>query len=521
MSRWGKTYTGAVAVRTHRLGTMRPTGEDRRRKKRQPLHRPLRTPGRRAQLGGGPRLRLLALLLPLSFAAWLVFPVPGLTAVVPRADRPSAQPGLPWLTTQGERIVDSSGRNVLLHGFDDNTLLERSQYPGVLQPSDAALIESSGFDVVRLPLAWSKLEPKRGVFSAAYLDEVAAVVHLLNAHRLYVVFDMHFLGWSPAFGGSGAPAWATLGWIPDVHWGPMPSVTRLLSPAINAATAYFWLTSDWQKQYLRTWEFVARRFRNDSGVAGYDLINEPHAFPLLPLRFDKDQLFPFYARAISTLGGVDPNHLFIIEGDALGDLPTSVVPLKAADLVYSSHLYTGVLFPPPFAGKPQAIDTHVGELAREAAQVPAPLWVGELGISRTAKDATAWATDALDALDASSSGWAWWQWRGGYDPRWAIRSPDGKSLDMPFLRLLARPYLAAAPRGVSASGSDGLTGRLDITVRASHGPGAVEVAWSAFTLGTPRVASTCAATTSWEPSIARLRISFPSGPSCRIMLSRA
>src|ERR1039458_766548 len=59
------------------------------------------------------------------------------------------------------------------------------------------------------------------------------------------------------------------------------------------------LSSDWQTQYLRTWQFVAARFRDDSGVAGYDIINEPHAFPLPPFRFDKDDLFPFYARAIT------------------------------------------------------------------------------------------------------------------------------------------------------------------------------------------------------------------------------
>jgi endoglycosylceramidase len=484
-------------------------------------HRPLRTPVRLAQLGGAPRLRLLALLLPIAFAGWLVAPVPGLSARLPAPERPAAQPGLPWLSTEGGRIVDASGRNVLLHGFDDNTLLEQSQYPGVLQPSDAQLMEASGFDVVRVPLAWSKLEPKRGVFSTGYLEQIADVVHLLNAHRLYVVLDMHFLGWSPAYGGSGAPAWATLGWIPDPHWGPMPSVTRLLSPAINASTAYFWLTSDWQQQYLRAWEFVARRFRGDSGVAGYDLINEPHAFPLLPLRFDKDLLFPFYARAVRALGAVDPNHLFILEGDALGDLPTSVVPLAAPDLVYSSHLYTGVLFPPPFDGHAQAIDTHVSELAHEAAQVPAPLWVGELGISSQATDAAQWAIDALDALDASSSGWAWWQWRGGYDPHWAIRSPDGKSLDMPFLRLLARPYLAAAPPGVAASGADGVTGRLDISVGADHGAAPIEVAWSAYTLGAPRVASSCSLSTAWDPAVARLRISVPGASACRIRLSRA
>jgi endoglycosylceramidase len=473
------------------------------------------------QLGGAPRLRLLLLMLPLAIAAWLVLPVPALSAFVPAPDRPPAQPGLPWLSTAGGRIVDSAGRTVTLHGFDDDTLLEPTQYPGPLTASDAALIEAAGFDLVRLPIAWSALEPRRGQFSAAYLDRIAGLVQMLNAHRLYVVLDMHFLGWSPAFGGSGAPAWATLGWVPDVRWGPMPSVTRLLSPAINASTAYFWLTQDWQEQYLAAWRFVAQRFRDDSGVAGYDIINEPHAFPLPPLRFDKDQLFPFYARAVSSLGAVDPNHLFILECDALGDLPTSVVPLRAPDLVYSPHLYTGVLFPPAFDGNPSAIDTHVAELAREARQVPAPMWVGELGIGSNAPDATGWAEAALDALDAHGSGWAWWQWRGGYDPHWAIRSRDGRSLDLTMLRILARPYLAAAPAGVSASGSDGVEGRLNVSVAQAHGAGVIEVAWSRLTLGAPRLRSSCAVTASWEAPLARLMLSVPASVACSITLSAA
>jgi endoglycosylceramidase len=451
---------------------------------------------------------------------WLVLPVPALTAVVPTSGhRSAAQPDLPWLSTAADRIVDSSGRGVLLHGFDDDALLESTMDPAPLDATDATIMEASGFDVVRLPIAWSLLEPQRGRFSSAYLDRIASTVAMLNAHHLYVVLDMHFLGWSPAYGGSGAPAWATLPWAPDLRWGPMPSLTRLLSPAINASTAYFWLTSDWQTQYLRTWQFVAARFRGDSGVAGYDIINEPHAFPLPPLRFDKDDLFPFYARAISTIGAVDPDHLFLIENDALGDLPTSVSPISAPDLVYAPHVYTGVLFPPAFTGDPQSLDTHVDELAGEAGQVPAAMWVGEFGIDTDDPHAAQWIDDALDAFDGHDAGWAWWQWRAAGS--WNVRNSDGTSLNMTLLRELARPYLAAAPSGVSASQGDGVHGRLVVTVAAHHGPGAIDVAWSDFTLGSPRASSSCGAQSTWGPSSARLSITVPTGMACRIELSAA
>jgi endoglycosylceramidase len=454
----------------------------------------------------------------IAFAVWLVLPVPALSAVVPNpGPRPVAEPGLPWLSTADGRIVDSSGRAVTLHGFNDDALLESTIAPAPLDATDATLMEESGFDVVRLPIAWSQLEPERGVFSTSYLDSVASAVALLNAHDIYVVLDMHFLGWSPEFGGSGAPAWATLSWVPDIEWGQMPSVTRLLSPAINASTAYFWLTSDWQNQYLRTWQFVATRFRDDSGVAGYDIINEPHAFPLLPLRFDKDDLFPFYARAITAIGSVDPNHLFLIENDALGDLPTSVVPLAAPDLVYAVHVYTGVLFPPAFNGNPQALDTHVGELAREAGQLPAAMWVGEFGIDTTSPDASEWIADALQSFAENDAGWAWWQWRA--DGPWDVRNAAGTSIDMTLLRELARPYLAAAPSGVSAVAGAGVTGGLAVTVAADHGPGTVEVAWSSYTLGTPSVSTTCGATSTWDAASARLSLTVPAGAGCQIQLT--
>ncbi len=52
-------------------------------------------------------------------------------------------------------------------------------------------------------------------------------------------------------------------------------------------------------------------------MAGYDLYNEPHAIPLPPIRFERDFMWPLYARTIDAIGAVDPNHLFIVEGQLL------------------------------------------------------------------------------------------------------------------------------------------------------------------------------------------------------------
>jgi endoglycosylceramidase len=457
-----------------------------------------------------------------AFALWLVLPVGALTASVPPAHRGPAQPGLPWLAVHDAKIVDDQGRTVLLRGFNDDALIESNSGPAPPAPldsTDATIMQTSGFNVVRLPIVWSLLEPARGQFDAAYLEHIVDAVTLLNAHGMYVVLDMHFLGWSATYGGSGAPAWATVAGIPDPHWGPMPSILRLLSPAINVSTAYFWVTGDWQAEYLKTWQHVAARFRDNSGVAGYDLINEPHSFPLPPFRFDKDQLWPFYAHAIDAVGAVDPNHLFFLDNDMAGDIPTTVVPLSAPGVVYAPHVYTGALIPPDFTGDPQPLREHVDELAREANTVPAALWFGEFSINFDHMHSAQWVTAALDAFDDHHAGWAWWQWREAAG--WGIRSADGKRINTSFLKLLARPYLAAAPSGVTADHGDGVHGSLAITAPAARGEGAIEVAWPEYSLGAPRVWSDCGATASWDKSTVRAVISVPPGVGCHLTLTAA
>src|ERR1039458_2465302 len=96
------------------------------------------------------------------------------------APRAAARPGLPWLPTAESRMFDQLGRSVLLHGFDDDALLGSTMDPAPLDATDASIMEESGFDVVRLPIAWSLLEPERGQFSTAYLDRIASTVAMLN-----------------------------------------------------------------------------------------------------------------------------------------------------------------------------------------------------------------------------------------------------------------------------------------------------------------------------------------------------
>ncbi len=451
----------------------------------------VRQAGRQRSGTGRPLGGLAAAALALAV---LVLVPAGALAVPVRPDRPPAGP-LPWLSVRRHLIVDGAGRQVLLRGFNDDQLLRPPGPPSALTAADAALMEAEGFDVVRLPIAWSSLEPRPGRFSPAYLSRIVRLVRLCTAHHLYVVIDMHTEDFGPAFGGIGAPRWLRVPLVPNLR---LPAVgeawRRHLSPAVNAALAAFWLMPGWQDAYWSALAQVARRLRAMSGVAGYDLYNEPHPLPIPPAIFETRILWPFYAHGIARVARADPNHLFIVEGDLFGGLPTAIRPLRAPDLVYSAHLYAGSLLPPAFGGSPGPLRAELRQALSEAGRLPAAYWTGELGIARSAPRARRWAASELRLANRARVGWAWWQWADA--GAWAVRAPGGQ-VDWSWLRVLAQPYPEAAPGRLVAVRYRG--GRLTVVLDRVPPGARLRVAWPRW-LGPPVVGRGCARRASpWSP----------------------
>jgi endoglycosylceramidase len=451
----------------------------------------------------------------LTVVAYL--PAGSLTATLPAAHPGPSDGALSWLRTDRGQIVDADGRKVLLRGFNVDALVAYPKDPPApLDETDASLMQQAGFDVVRLGIDWAQLEPVRGHFDQAYLDRVASLVAMLNRHHLYVVLDMHFrLGWSPRFGYSGAPAWATIG---APNWNPLPqySWSPSLIPAAIASDMYFWLSSDWKTDFYQAWTHVAARFRDTAGVAGYDIFNEAHPLPIPPRIFEKFYLWPMFRDAIQAIGTVDPNHLFFVQGILLLTLNTVVVHLNAPDVVYGTHLYEGSLIPPFWNGDPTFLRQRIQQRVTEAAQVPAPLWIGELGYDLTQKGALSYADAALDKADDLGIGWAWWQWR--ENRYWGIVDAGGELVNRQALRHLARPYVVAAPRGIHAGRGDGVGGRLTITVDRDHADQPIVIAWSAATLSAPLATGACLSSSHWDATTARLTLQVDVAGGCRLTI---
>jgi len=127
-----------------------------------------------------------------------------------------APPG--FISTDRSFLRDDQGRvrifrgvNARVAGVFDVTFLDGRLPVEPIPPfgaSDAARMREIGFDVLRLPVSWSALEPAPGWFDPAYLDRVAAVVGTAEGAGIAVLLDLHQDAFSKEIGEDGAPLWA-------------------------------------------------------------------------------------------------------------------------------------------------------------------------------------------------------------------------------------------------------------------------------------------------------------------------
>ena len=347
---------------------------------------------------------------------------------------------LPARTNGGLPVIgDVTGRRVLLRGVNVNQLIDYylrdPEVPATQRPTDDdfAQIASYGFNVVRLGMSWSRLEPTRGEFDQAYLDEVRAAVASAKAHGLYTVLDMHEDAWgnalaapgeecgggtSPTTGWDGAPAWAT---ITDGarH---CQFMARDLAPAVATAYSNFYTDRDGiQTELVRTWATVAKAFADEPAVAGYDLFNEPGIGATPPVS-SALLLGRYYDAAITAIRDAETAgfaHLVFFEPSVLwSGLAFDVTPppgfTSDTQLVFAPHPYSESITLDQSLGLTIAsIERNLAMSAEAAKSYGAALWLGEWGWFGDPAVDGAKVQRFVAAQDRLGVGGAFWVWRQG------------------------------------------------------------------------------------------------------------
>ena len=548
--------------------------------------------------------------------ALAAFTYPGAVAVsivIARSAKTTASspgpPGvLPWLHVEHPAgdlpfIADDQNRMVLFHGAVPADLLDfgnsarpdlpppypidpaayeggrcptilPTHYPPLCQ-SDLVQMAALGFNSLRLPLSWSLLEPERGRFSQAYVDRAAQVVDWARALGMYVIIDMHQNAYSRYVGpgkgvdlsaNSGAPAWATItDGLPSQLLLPNQ---REANPAVIEAFNNFWYNrAGIQDEYIAAVSVLAKRFKDDSTVAGYSIFNEPQPGWNLPPGFEDLLLFPFYRRVIDAVTGVhdgvpcptgifmpsicgyadagvrDDRHLFFLEPGLLRqitDFPTHLgLPVSSyPNMVFDIHAYThgftieallGNSDPSkatyPWGGYDQTYS--LGE--REAKAMGAALFVSEFG-NDPKYDSVLLANEVLQQ-EKHNVGFAFWTWKeNGGSGSWGmfdatrndiVPAQSSGCLRAARERLLARVYPRASSDPHVSYHYDADTGSFTLGAQARAGDPATVVSIPPEVRGSVAVSGAAPPETQTSSDGSRLVSVSPSGGPFTIMVNAA
>lgn len=423
-----------------------------------------------------------------ALAVTLILPGAGAATAASAEARPPAG----MLRAEASTITDGEGNQVLLRGVNVNNLVDfyrpRPEVPATtpLTEADFAGMAEYGFNVARLNISWSALEPERGTLNPAYLEQISDAVGWAADNGIYTVLDMHQDGWwngataegtvcrpgvEPMWGYDGAPEWAT---ITDAA--PRCQFTgRDISPAGNRAFQNFYFDTDGvQTALAETWGKLAGEFRDEPMVAGFDLLNEPGFGETAPLT-TSHLLAEFYGQAIEQIRAAGAEQIVFIEPSifwsGLG-FDTGPTPgfTDDANIVFSPHLYAESITMDRSLGIPPIVGLERQfELAeRVAAEYGAPLWSGEYGYWGEDADVHARLTRYAAAEDAHLLGSAYWVWKQACgDPQNGIQE-FGDALmmqdcatggDAPpkadLLDILSRAYPQRAPGTLTALSAEG------------------------------------------------------------------
>ncbi|HOX40241.1 MAG TPA: cellulase family glycosylhydrolase [Candidatus Brocadiia bacterium] len=284
-----------------------------------------------------------------------------------------------FFTANGTLLLDPDGRAVILNGVNTGNTGKVPPMIGWQTREDYLKLRSWGFNHVRMVFVWEGIEPQPGQYDEAYLQRLAERVAWCREAGLLVILDAHQDLYSRKYGADGAPAWACLD--DGLPLGPTrtPWGLNYFHPPVMKAYDNFWLNAPGpggigvQDRFIAAWREVARRFKDETCVLGYDLLNEPFFGsdatavmlsgvkaaagilgvkeqmallklaqaddPVAELRkiarhfddvgtvekfldamgegpvrdFEMRKLQPFYDRAVTAIREVDPNHIIFME----------------------------------------------------------------------------------------------------------------------------------------------------------------------------------------------------------------
>ncbi len=376
------------------------------------------------------------------------------------------------LWSDGAHLRDTEGRVALLRGinarvegvfdvtFDDGRTALEPIPP--LTAADCARMRELGFDLLRLPINWSGIEPVRGQYDEDYLQRVDAAIECAANAGVFVLVDMHQDAYSKEIGEDGAPLWAIQPPPPQLLEGPLTDLgARRLSPEVRAAFDTFFDPGDasgLQAAFAAMFAHVAARWADHPAVIGFELFNEPDT--------GTEQVDAFNARVGEAVRAAAPNKLVLFEPPALRNfpdfIPTPKAPFPIEGAVYAPHIYTFLFYPDQtrfLNATPEDLEPSMQAARAEATAFGTPLLIGEFGVAPTTDAPNVlWAEVQAQLHDRYFASNAFWVWKEHSQASWGLYDHDettGAWTERPHvIAWVSRIHvarIAGTPRAVESS----------------------------------------------------------------------
>jgi endoglucanase len=231
---------------------------------------------------------------------------------------------------------------------------------------DVAKIRSEGMNHVRLPINSRGVIDEAGGLIEPGFDLIDRLIGWCRDHELWVVLDLH-----------GAPGGQTGTHIDDSLHG-MPEL----------------FTNDHHRRLtLKLWRALALRYRSESAVAAYDLLNEP--LPNEHQHTYADQLRDLYVDLTAAIREIDPNHAITYEGTHWATNWSIFTEVWDPNSILQFHKYWSAPDRP-------SIQRYI-DIGR---RLGLPIYMGEGG-----ENYVDWIQTAFQLYDDLGISWNFWPWK--------------------------------------------------------------------------------------------------------------
>lgn len=276
-----------------------------------------------------------------------------------------------------------------------------------VQEVDIITMKEWGADHIRVPFNHKVFyDMDTETFNQDEFDRLDQLLIWCKRHRVDVILDLH-----------GAPGGQNSSEISD-----------------SDGTARLWTEYDtYMPVVIKIWQELARRYKDETIIIGYDLLNEP----VTPDGYGADDVLRFHTDLIPEIRKIDENHILFINGNYYSttfDKLDLLAPVYD-NIVYSFHKYWN-----------ETDQGTINYLIALRDQTDTPLWLGETG-----ENSNTWFYETKELMEANNIGWNWWT----HKKLGTITSPLSSSANENYTKVVEY-WKGNGPRPTTEEATDGL-----------------------------------------------------------------